>query len=571
MSKRPKSIDDLLKDDEFKIPKFISKEKRQKLKEQKQPSLPTPKPKPKITYTNESDEDEQGRPEIPTPKSRKNGPRFQFGWDETEDTTSIHTPLISLDDDDGESEDEIDDLPLELHWSRKPLEQMNRRDWRIFKEDFNITTKGQDIPNPLRTWKESNLSQELIDLINKFGYENPTPVQRATIPLSLSKRDVVGVAETGSGKTLAFLIPLLNYLLSVDENYLKFEHHQGANHNQPLGLILTPTRELAQQITQVANQFGKILGFNVICIIGGHGYQETINQVENGVHIIVATPGRLVDSIERNIIGLSKCWYFIMDEADRMIDMGFEKDLNTIIGALPSNEKLSTTIDGRIFNVTKRQTMMFTATISPQIEKITKNYLIDPGYIYIGGAGEALDHIDQKFEYMTNTPNEDFDRVRFDKLLKIISRHIQNTRNPLIIIFANFKQTCDVLSQELAENGYKDNTAIHGSKSQDIRESAIQKFRRHEIRILIATDVAARGIDIPNVTLVINFQMTKKFDEYIHRIGRTGRAGNEGASVTFISKEEDEQIFIPLKKFLVKGGKRLPEWLYSYKSQTMRD
>lgn len=571
MSKRPRSVEELLEDDDSKTAVFIPVNKRMDIKNAS-PSSSTSNVSNKSAYqrlmmTRKATQDNSIIQEQPTDKKKQAFRKFQFEWNaEEEDTASGFTPLISDDDEDDEEEDANDQLLKNLdtiHWKDKQLKDMTDRDWRIFKEDYNITTKGKNIPNPLRSWDESSINSKLISIIYKLGFNQPTSIQRASIPLSLIKRDVVGVAETGSGKTLSFLIPLLNYILSIDENYIKYEKSL----NMPMGLILAPTRELAIQITKEAEKFCKKLGYVVLSIIGGHQYLNTIDDIDkSGVHIIVATPGRLVDSIDRKIIDLSKCYYLIMDEADRMIDMGFEKDLNKIMSKLPNSDQLSQTIDGRIFHLDKRSTMMFTATISPPIEKITKNYLIDPGYVYIGGAGEALDNIEQQFEYLPSATSE---TTKFNKLMKYIGNHMKNTRNPLIIIFANFKHVCDSLSQELSSN-HLDNVVIHGSKSQEARELAINQFRNHESEILIATDVAARGIDIPNVTLVINFQMVNKFDEYIHRIGRTGRAGNKGKSFTFIS-EQDSDVFIPLKKFLKKGGKRVPDWLYNYQAQTLKD
>lgn len=575
--KRFKSAEESLDEDESVTPVYIPKAKRAKLEAlkakksqiasrlsaHKQQSAPTTTTNTtttaSTTTTATTNNTNNSKPSIQTKKPT--GKKFQFDWDvEEEDTASGFVPLIEMDE-------EIDD-PLfngqELtHWTNKKLEEMTDRDWRIFKEDYNITTKGKNIPNPLRYWNEGSINDKLVSIISQLGYEEPTSVQRASIPLALKKRDVVGVAETGSGKTLAFLIPVLNYILSIDENYLKYEKIS----NEPVGLILAPTRELALQITKEAEKFCKKLGYQVLPIIGGHQYQDTINKIDQtGVHLIVATPGRLVDSIERKIVDLSKCYCLVMDEADRMIDMGFEKDLNKVLDKLPTEKQLSLTIDGRIFHLEKRSTMMFTATISPTVEKLTKKYLIDPGYLYIGGAGEALDNISQLFEFLSSATTE---ATKFNKLIKIIRSHWRVTENPLIIIFANFKHVCDSLSQELSSNDIN-NVVIHGSKSQDMREQAITNFRNHESEVLIATDVAARGIDIPNVTLVINYQMVKKFDEYIHRIGRTGRAGNLGESFTFIS-DQDTEIFTPLKKFLKKGGKRLPDWLYKHQSQTVQE
>ncbi|CUM45338.1 Pre-mRNA-splicing ATP-dependent RNA helicase PRP28 [Debaryomyces fabryi] len=580
MSKRPISVDELIgkiqPTQALSKPKFLSKQERQKLSLQRNQDIQDKKRQQ--TVINNGTKRRYSNPIEVTSESKnirkklKKGKNFNFDWDEEEDTSLNYQPLVRYDTSANPPELGLTDK----HWSEKQLEEMTTRDWRIFKEDYNITSKGGDIDNPLRSWAESKLPTKLLNiLIKDLDYDSPTPIQRASIPLALNARDIVGIAETGSGKTLAFLLPLFSYILSVDSNYLSYEHQQESNFNKPLGLILAPTRELALQITKEAKLFGDKLNMNVVTIIGGHQYEETVHSVRDGVHIVVATPGRLIDSLERGIINLSKCYFFTMDEADKMIDMGFEKSLQSILTYLPTSEELQTTMDGRIFNIKKRITLMFTATISPPIEKITKNYLIKPGYLFIGNVGEAVDNINQQFEYFGSQHTSDgiLDPKKMDKLFSILRFHKDQNRNYSIIIFANFKKTCEELSFELGRKGFSENTVIHGSKSQEARERAIESFREGKDRILIATDVAARGIDIPNVSLVVNYQMTKKFDEYIHRIGRTGRAGNKGTSCTFID-DGDSEVFLDLKKFLNKGNKKCPEWLLKHastQSQILRD
>lgn len=579
MSKRPIAIEDLIggsqSDREISKPKFLSKLERQKLSLQKRQEQNKKQQQEAIHIRAKRKYNDIKEPVLEQKKKDrklKRGRNFNFDWDEQEDTSNGYEPLVRRDDKKAMSELGLSDK----HWREKKLDEMTSRDWRIFKEDYNITSKGGDIENPLRSWSESKLSTKVSNiLLNKLGYKEPTPIQRASIPLALNQRDVVGIAETGSGKTLAFLLPLLTYILSIDSNYISYEHQQESNFNKPLGLILAPTRELALQITKEAKLFGDELNLNIVTIIGGHQYEETVHSVRNGVDIVVATPGRLVDSLERGIINLSKCYFFTMDEADKMIDMGFEKSLQAILNYLPKNEELQNTLDGKIFNINKRITLMFTATISPPIEKITKNYLIKPGYLFIGNVGEAVDNIDQQFEYFGSdlSSNDDIDPKKFEKLVSILKYHKDQNMHYSVIIFANFKKTCEALSFELNKRGFSKNTVIHGSKSQETRERAIASFREGKDNILIATDVAARGIDIPNVTLVINYQMTKKFDEYIHRIGRTGRAGNKGTSCTFID-DGDAEVFMDLKRFLNKGKKRCPDWLQKHAStqtQILRD
>lgn len=496
--------------------------------------------------------------------------KFNFEWKLEDDTSSQYEPLVTYEDD--SSNLDVKTAISDSHWSEKPLELMTARDWRIFREDFSISSKGSDIANPLRAWKESSIPSQLIELmIESFGYENPTPIQRTTIPLALSQRDVVGIAETGSGKTLAFLVPLLSYLLSIDSNYMELDHKKEINSNKPLGLILAPTRELALQITKEASKFGERLGFNVVTIIGGHQYEETIHSLRNGVHIVVATPGRLIDSVERGLINLSRCHYLIMDEADKMIDMGFEKSLQSIMSFLPAADDV---LEREIYKIKKRVTLMFTATMSAPIEKITKNYLTNPAYLYVGNVGEAIDNIDQKFEYINSSNEsagnfnsaEELDPAKTSKMLSFVKSHVhQESSSYSIIIFANYKRICELLSSFLEQHGFNKNVVIHGSKSQEFRERAIDSFRSKKANILIATDIAARGIDVPNVSLVINYQMSRKFDEYIHRIGRTGRAGNKGTSYT-IMDDSDLEVFPELKKFLAKGHKKCPNWLLQHES-----
>lgn len=590
MSKRPIPIDDLLKDD-FAKPTYIPKSKRSKVAEQQtleilqvQGKSPTSSSwrntvKPSRKLLEPLIWQNYQAPKKPVRR------KFQFDWDESEDTT-ITTSLASRRilpsfDDEEEDQEKLDAAndpllkdELSGHWTTKQVSQMTERDWRIFNEEFSITYRGgKDVPHAIRYWQECELGKPIQQCIQELGYMTPTPIQRASIPVSLAKRDVVGVAETGSGKTLAYLLPIFHYLSQIDPNFMQYEKSK----NEALALVLAPTRELVLQITVQAEKLCTRLGYNVVSIIGGHQYQDTVEEIENGggkggVDIIVATPGRLLDSIDRKIINLQKCYYLVMDEADRMIDLGFEKDLHKLIANLPNHDTLQRTIDGRIFHLSQRINSMFTATISPPIEKLTKSYLIDPVYVTIGGAGEALDNIDQKFEYLPSLKlqtGQSMEQIKLESLLRLIQIHKRNNPNGLIIIFANFKLVVDTLSEELESKQFP-NVIIHGSKSQEQREFALERFKLHDPSILVATDVAARGIDIPQVSLVVNFQMPHKFDEYIHRIGRTGRAGQFGTSISFVD-DEDTGIFLELKKFLTKGGKKVPDWLYRYNSTTIKE
>lgn len=473
----------------------------------------------------------------------------------------------------GRNNYEEDDLALRnsRHWSEKKLEEMEERDWRIFREDYNIRIKGPLREHPLRSWQESSLPSVIKNIVlEDLGYGEPTPIQRAAVPIGLEYHDILGIAETGSGKTLAYLLPLISYILQIDPRFIAEEHQRDSNYNNPLGLIVVPTRELAIQVSKVAKTICSYLSLTVVTIIGGHQYEETVNSITNGVHLVVATPGRLVDSIQRGIISLDLCCYCVLDEADRMIEMGFEKDITAIFGYLPSNLDIENSWFAKFIHIKRRVTLMFTATLSLEIEKVTRRFLLDQREIYVGNPGKVVDNIDQKFSYFPDEKSQDkLEEERLKKLLGILKSHTYKDTQYLIIIFTNYKKTCDYLSEKLNDKGYGNNLVIHGSKSQEARENAIQKFRNMQKGILIATDVAARGLDIPNISLVINYHFPKKFDEYIHRIGRTGRAGSSGLCYSFVD-DSSSDLFLELKRYLIKGKKKCPPWLLSHPSTQTR-
>ncbi|KAJ3043102.1 DEAD (Asp-Glu-Ala-Asp) box polypeptide 23 [Rhizophlyctis rosea] len=430
------------------------------------------------------------------------------------------------------------------HWSEKPLTEMKERDWRIFKEDYNISTKGGNIPDPIRGWDESGLPPNILQVIRDIGYKDPTPIQRQAIPIGLQNRDIIGVAETGSGKTASFVIPMLVF---INELPPLTEENQNRG---PYALILAPTRELAQQIEQETQKFARNLGLIVVSIVGGHNIEGQAFNLRNGAHIIIATPGRLKDCLDRRILVLSQCTYVVMDEADRMIDMGFEPDVNYILDALPvSNIKPDTDdaenptvllrpADGEF--TMYRQTVMFSATMPAAVERLAKKYLRRPAVVTIGTAGQVVDTIEQRVEFIGD------ENRKKSRLLEILASH-----EPPIIVFVNQKKGCDVLSKALEKLGYKA-TTLHGGKSQEQREAALAALKTGTKDILVATDVAGRGIDVKNVSLVVNYDMAKNIEDYTHRIGRTGRAGQKGLAITFLGKG-DEDVLYDLKMIISKS------------------
>ncbi|XP_022705260.1 probable ATP-dependent RNA helicase DDX23 isoform X2 [Varroa jacobsoni] len=428
------------------------------------------------------------------------------------------------------------------HWTQKEVTEMTERDWRIFREDFNISIKGGNIPNPLRKWNEANLPHEITATLEELGYEAPTPIQRQAIPIGLQNRDIIGVAETGSGKTLAFLFPLLCWISSLPQQDVIETADQG-----PYAIIMAPTRELAQQIEEETIKFAKKMRIRTVAVIGGLSREEQGFKLRMGCEIVIATPGRLIDVLENRYLVLSRCTYIVLDEADRMIDMGFEPDVQKVLDHMPVTNQKPDTDDAENeafllanFNTSQkyRQTVMFTATMPPAVERLARTYLRRPAVVYIGSVGKPTERVEQIVHIM-NEP----DKRR--KLVEILQAGVQ----PPVIIFVNQKKGVDVLAKGLEKLGYNTCT-LHGGKGQEQREYALASLKNGTKDILVATDVAGRGIDIQKVSLVINYDMAKSIEDYTHRIGRTGRAGHHGKAISFCTKD-DSALFYDLKQMLL--------------------
>ncbi|EPQ58209.1 P-loop containing nucleoside triphosphate hydrolase protein [Gloeophyllum trabeum ATCC 11539] len=511
-------------------------------------------------------------------KIRKmNDRKFVFDWDAQDDTLNNESPaaaginrqgaqimfgrghLAGLDDTGPIASRRTGDVQLadarerrqaakagldERHWSEKPLEEMRDRDWRIFREDFSISARGGQIPHPLRSWTESSIPVQILEVIEKIGYKEPSPIQRQAIPIGLQNRDIIGIAETGSGKTAAFVIPMLAFISRLppftDEN----------RHLGPYALIMAPTRELAQQIESETRKFASPLGFKCVSIVGGRSVEEQQFNLREGAEIIIATPGRLKDVIERHVLVLSQCRYVVMDEADRMVNLGFEADLLFILDRLPSElmegedngEQMDVDGETMVRKGRSRVTTLFSATMPPPVERLAKKYLKRPAVITIGEAGRAVDTVEQKVEFVAG------DEKKIQRILEILN---SNQYPPPIIVFVNQKKTADMVAKGLQRGGW--NAAIlHSGKNQEQREAALNSLRTGDADILVATDLAGRGIDVQDVSLVINFQMANTIEAYVHRIGRTGRAGKQGTAITFLTNE-DYEVMYDLKQEISKS------------------
>ncbi|CAH1414813.1 unnamed protein product [Lactuca virosa] len=444
------------------------------------------------------------------------------------------------------------DMRVDRHWSEKKLEEMTERDWRIFREDFNISYKGSRIPRPMRSWVESKLSNELLKAVERAGYKTPSPIQMAAIPLGLQQRDVIGVAETGSGKTAAFVLPMLTYITRLppisEENKAE----------GPYALVMAPTRELAQQIEDETNKFAHYLGIKVVSIVGGRPVTEQAFEISQGCEVFIATPGRLKDCLKNQYAVLNQCNYIVLDEADRMIDLGMEPEVVEVLDAMPSSnfkpENEDEELDEkRIY----RTTYMFSATMPPAVERLARKYLRNPVVVTAGTAGKANDLITQHVIIVKESE-------KMHRLQELLDEVVDKK----VIVFVNTKITADHVSKKLEKSGYRV-TILRGGKSQEQRETSLEGFRTKRFNVLVATDVAGRGIDIPDVAHVINYDMPGKIDMYTHRIGRTGRAGKTGIASTFLTLH-DTDVFYDLKQMLTQSNSHVPPELARHEASKFK-
>ena len=350
------------------------------------------------------------------------------------------------------------------------------------------------------------LCAELLRAIKEEGYTTPTQIQAKSIPVILSKKDVLAAAQTGTGKTAGFTLPLLQRLKTA-YNKDKKSHVRA--------LILTPTRELAAQVAESVETYGKYLPFKSAVIFGGVGINPQISLLKKGVDIVIATPGRLLDLVSQNCLDLSKIEFFILDEADRMLDMGFINDIRKVLAILPK----------------QRQNLLFSATFSDDIKKLADSLLNSPVSIEAAKANSTSHKVEQSVHLV--------DRERKKELLL----HLVNKNNwKQVLVFTRTKHGANKLSEALVKDGIT-SSAIHGNKSQGARTKALDDFKAGNVRVLVATDIAARGIDIDNLPHVINFELPNIAEDYVHRIGRTGRAGNTGEAISLVCIDEHDYLW----------------------------
>mmetsp|Transcript_7606 Transcript_7606/g.27894 ORF Transcript_7606/g.27894 Transcript_7606/m.27894 type:complete len:628 (-) Transcript_7606:438-2321(-) len=399
-----------------------------------------------------------------------------------------------------------------------------------------ITGNNVDGIIPIQRFSDAKLVDSLFENLRRCGYERPTPVQKHSIPIVVSGRDLMACAQTGSGKTCGFMVPCL-------ESLLRSGPPPGVGGNRrpkpmPCGLVLAPTRELAAQIHVEACKFSFDTGIRCCIIYGGADMREQKMDLEKGCDILVATPGRLTDMCDRGTVSLELVQFFILDEADRMLDMGFEPQVRQIVN---SNMGAQSAFG--------RQSMMFSATFAREVQHMARDFLKDYVFITVGRVGSASELISQQVVYAGEL------KAKCRALEKAIKDHL--TKDGLAVVFVETKRAADDLELNLHEAGLPV-TAIHGDRTQQEREEALHAFKTGANPVLVATNVAARGLDIPNVALVVNFDMPKDLDDYVHRIGRTGRAGRKGVAIAFVN--ERCTYLAELGDLLVEAKQDLPSW-----------
>ncbi|CAA2969540.1 DEAD-box ATP-dependent RNA helicase 20 [Olea europaea var. sylvestris] len=399
---------------------------------------------------------------------------------------------------------------------------MTEQEVAMYRARRDITVQGNDIPKPIRTFQEASFPGYCLEVIARLGFTEPTPIQSQGWPMALKGRDLIGIAETGSGKTLAYLLPALVHVSAQP----RLMQNEG-----PIVVILAPTRELAVQIQQEALKFGSRANVRSTCIYGGAPKGPQIRDLRRGVEIVIATPGRLIDMLESQHTNLRRVTYLVLDEADRMLDMGFEPQIRKIVSQIRPD----------------RQTLYWSATWPREVETLARQFLRNAYKVIIGSSDlKANLSIQQVVEIMT-------DLEKYNRLIRLLKDVMDGSK---ILIFVETKKGCDQVTRQLRMDGWPA-LSIHGDKSQDERDRVLAEFKSGRSPIMIATDVAARGLDVKDIKCVINFDFPSSLEDYVHRIGRTGRAGAKGTAVTFFT-HGNAKYARELIKILQQAGQAVP-------------
>ncbi len=372
------------------------------------------------------------------------------------------------------------------------------------------------------TFQSLGLSEKILQGILEVGYTTPTPVQIATIPVGKAGRDVIGCAQTGTGKTAAFVLPLLDRLA---------ENRQQSRTRPVRALIVTPTRELALQVEESVRTYGRFTGFRSLAVFGGVPMGPQLHGLRRGADIVVATPGRLLDHLDRGTLDLSQIEILVLDEADRMLDMGFINDIKKIIAVVPR----------------KRQTLLFSATMPDSVLALGRSILTNPEFVEVGERRNPAESVIQQVC-----------AVAQDRKMELLLHVLQNEEVDNVLVFSRTKHRADRIAKKLTQQGFSA-AVMHSNRSQGQRQRALDGFKNGRFRILVATDIAARGIDVDSISHVINYDTPNQAEDYIHRIGRTGRAQESGEAITFVAREEEAY----LKAIEKHTGQRLTRKVYT--------
>ncbi|KAF8394674.1 hypothetical protein HHK36_020890 [Tetracentron sinense] len=391
-----------------------------------------------------------------------------------------------------------------------------------YQKSLAIRVSGFDVPRPIKIFEDSGFSLQLMSAITKQGYEKPTPIQCQALPIVLSGRDIIGIAKTGSGKTAAFVLPMIVHIMDQPE----LEKEEG-----PIGVICAPTRELAHQIYLESKKFAKSHGIRVCAVYGGMSKLDQFKELKAGCEIVVATPGRLIDMLKIKALTMLRATYLVLDEADRMFDLGFEPQIRSVVGQVRPD----------------RQTLLFSATMPRKIEKLAREILTDPVRVTVGEVGMANEDITQVVPVIPS------DAEKMPWLLEKLPGMIDDGD---ALVFASKKATVDEIETQLVQKGFKV-AALHGDKDQSSRMDVLHKFKSGMYHVLIATDVAARGLDIKSIKSVVNFDIARDMDMHVHRIGRTGRAGDKDGTAYTLITQKDARFAGELVNSLIAAGQNV--------------
>uniref|UniRef100_A0A4W6CFI5 ATP-dependent RNA helicase DDX42 n=2 Tax=Lates calcarifer TaxID=8187 RepID=A0A4W6CFI5_LATCA len=414
-------------------------------------------------------------------------------------TKKIIMPLPPID------HSEIDYAPFEKNFydEHEELSSLTGTQVLELRHKLNLRVSGAAPPKPCTSFAHFSFDEQLMHQIRKSEYTQPTPIQCQGVPIALSGRDMIGIAKTGSGKTAAFIWPMLVHIMDQKE----LEAGEG-----PIAVIVCPTRELCQQIHAECKRFGKAYSLRSVAVYGGGSMWEQAKALQEGAEIVVCTPGRLIDHVKKKATSLQRVTYLVFDEADRMFDMGFEYQVRSIASHVRPD----------------RQTLLFSATFRKKIERLARDILIDPIRVVQGDIGEANEDVTQVVELLLSGT---------DKWAWLTRRLVEFTSSGSVLIFVTKKANCEELATNLTQEGYSLGL-LHGDMDQSERNKVISDFKKKNLPILVATDVAARGLDIPSIRTVVNYDVARDIDTHTHRIGRTGRAGEKGVAYTLLTSKD---------------------------------